>query len=76
VAASYRLYIYDVAAKKYLVITTVSSAVCSTSTNKCTYKPSITLSKNKAYSWKIVSLTSSKLYSPHSEYMNFKVTGQ
>ncbi|NTV36961.1 MAG: hypothetical protein HGA53_08410 [Anaerolineaceae bacterium] len=76
VAASYRLYIYDVAESKYLLVTTVGSSVCSTSTGQCTYKPSITLTKNKAYSWKIVSLTSSNLYSPHSEPMKFKVKGQ
>lgn len=65
-ASSYKLQVYDTAAGTYPVNMTVSSSYCSSTTNRCSYTPSTSLTNNKSYQWRVAAGSGA-----FSSWMNF-----
>lgn len=52
-ATSYQLQIYDTVARTYRVSQQVGSSSCNASTNRCSYRPSTTLTYNRSHKWRV-----------------------
>ncbi len=51
--ASYKLQVYDIATATYPINMMVSSSYCKATTNRCSYTPSVSLTNNKSYKWRV-----------------------